>query len=252
MFSGDGIVLEARGLGKRFDGTVAASDVDIDVRAGEIHAVIGPNGAGKSTLINMLSGELKPDSGTVHLKGEDITALPVHRRAAHGIARSYQTTSIFPEFSVLDNVALAIQSVAGHSLRFIADARSDSSLREPAARVLAEVGLARRAASEARNLAHGEKRQVEFAMALAMNPVILLLDEPLAGMAHGEAKGIIDLMRALKARAPILLVEHDMQAVFELADRITVLVYGRVIASGKPAAIAANPEVRTAYLAEEA
>jgi branched-chain amino acid transport system ATP-binding protein len=249
--SGGNIVLEARKLEKRFDGTVAASGVDIDVRAGEIHAVIGPNGAGKSTLINMLSGELRPDSGTVHLKGEDVTALPVYRRAARGIARSYQTTSIFPEFSVLDNVALAIQSVAGHSLRFVADARRDPALREPAARVLAEVGLAHRTAGEARSLAHGEKRQVEFAMALAMNPRILLLDEPLAGMAHGEAKGIIELMRTLKARAPILLVEHDMQAVFALADRITVLVYGRVIASGRPEAIAANREVRTAYLAEE-
>src|SRR6185503_17373139 len=176
-----------------------------------------------------------PDSGTVHLKSEDVTALPVYRRAARGIARSYQTTSIFPEFSVLDNVALAIQSVAGHSLRFVADARRDPALREPAARVLAEVGLAHRMAGEARSLAHGEKRQVEFAMALAMNPQVLLLDEPLAGMAHGEAKGIIELM----------------QAVFALADRITVLVYGRVIASGRPEAIAANREVRTAYLAEE-
>lgn len=244
-------VLSARSLEKRFDGVVATNNVDLDVRPGEIHGVIGPNGAGKSTLIAQLSGELASDAGQVFLCGQDVTNLSVHRRAVIGITRSYQTTSIFPEISVLDNVALGVQSVAGHSFRFWGNARREAVLRDPALCILADVGLEHCAGEQARNLAHGEKRLVEIAMALAVRPKVLLLDEPLAGLGESEAKRIIALIGKLKASVPILLVEHDMDAVFALADRITVLVYGKVIASGLPGEISANQEVRMAYLSEE-
>ena len=244
-------LLETAGLTKRFGGLVATAEVSLSVAPGEIHAVIGPNGAGKTTLIGQLSGELKPDSGAIRFAGADISRLGPVRRAALGIARSFQITSIFREFTTLDNVALAIQARAGHSFRFWRAARRDSSLRDPALVALGAVGLAGRADLPAGSLAHGEKRALELAMALATRPRLLLLDEPMAGMGPEESASMVRLLAGLKGRFSIVLVEHDMDAVFALADRITVMVYGRVIASGGPTAIRADPEVRRAYLGEE-
>ena len=244
-------LLETAGLTKRFGGLVATAEVSLSVAPGEIHAVIGPNGAGKTTLIGQLSGELKPDSGAIRFAGADISRLGPARRAALGIARSFQITSIFREFTTLDNVALAIQARAGHSFRFWRAARRDSSLRDPALVALGAVGLAGRADLPAGSLAHGEKRALELAMALATRPRLLLLDEPMAGMGPEESASMVRLLAGLKGRFSIVLVEHDMDAVFALADRITVMVYGRVIASAEPAAIRADPEVRRAYLGEE-
>jgi len=244
-------LLETAGLTKRFGGLVATGEVSLSVAPGEIHAVIGPNGAGKTTLIGQLSGELKPDSGAIRFAGADISRLGPARRAALGIARSFQITSIFREFTTLDNVALAIQARAGHSFRFWRAARCDPSLRDPAFAALGVVGLAGRADLPAGSLAHGEKRALELAMALATRPRLLLLDEPMAGMGPEESASMVRLLAGLKGRFSIVLVEHDMDAVFALADRITVMVYGRVIASGGPTAIRADPEVRRAYLGEE-
>jgi branched-chain amino acid transport system ATP-binding protein len=244
-------LLETAGLTKRFGGLVATGEVSLSVAPGEIHAVIGPNGAGKTTLIGQLSGELKPDSGAIRFAGADISRLGPARRAALGIARSFQITSIFREFTTLDNVALAIQARAGHSFRFWRAARCDPSLRDPAFAALGVVGLAGRADLPAGSLAHGEKRALELAMALATRPRLLLLDEPMAGMGPEESASMVRLLAGLKGRFSIVLVEHDMDAVFALADRITVMVYGRVIASAAPAAIRADPEVRRAYLGEE-
>ena len=243
-------LLVAQGLIKRFGGLIATDNVSIDVWPGEIHALIGPNGAGKTTLVSQLTGNLRPDSGTIHFAGRDITRLPMHARARQGLARSFQITSVLREFTALDNVALAVQAHAGHSFRFLADARHDERLRGPAQRGLEEVGLAQRAATPAANLSHGEQRQLEIAMALAGDPRLLLLDEPMAGMGAEESQDMVHLLRRLKARCGMLLIEHDMDAVFQLADRITVLVYGRAIASGTPAEIRANAEVRQAYLGE--
>ncbi len=245
-------LLEVRGLVKRFGGLVATDTIDLDVMAGEIHAVIGPNGAGKTTLIAQLAGELAPDAGRIRFAGEDITALPAAARSQRGLARSFQITSIFRGMSALDNVALAIQAHDGHSFRFWRNARIDPRLRGPARDILAEVRLAARGGVMAANLAHGEQRQLEIAMALATQPRMLLLDEPMAGMGREESERMVDLLGRLKGRETILLIEHDMDVVFALADRITVLVYGRVIASGAPAAIRANADVRIAYLGEEA
>ena len=244
-------LLETAGLTKRFGGLVATGDVSLSIAPGEIHAVIGPNGAGKTTLIGQLSGELKPDSGAIRFAGADISRLNPARRAALGIARSFQITSIFREFTALDNVALAIQARAGHSFRFWRAARRDPRLRDPALAALGIVGLAGRAELIAGSLSHGEKRALELAMALATGPRLLLLDEPMAGMGPEESASMVRLLAGLKGRFSIVLVEHDMDAVFALADRITVMVYGRVIASGTPAAIRADPEVRRAYLGEE-
>jgi branched-chain amino acid transport system ATP-binding protein len=245
------LLLETRGLRKTFGALRATDSVDFDVRAGETHAVIGPNGAGKTTFIKQLSGELRPDTGRVRFAGEDITSLPVQRRSRKGLARSFQITSIYRDFSALDNVALAVQAHAGHSFRFWRAAREDSSLRGPAARVLEQVGLEKRADILAANLAHGEQRQLEIAMALATQPRLLLLDEPVAGMGTDESQRMIELLAGLKGEKTMVLVEHDMDAVFSLADRISVLVYGRIIATGTPAEIRANPGVRAAYLGED-
>ena len=244
-------LLETAGLTKRFGGLVATGEVSLSVAPGEIHAVIGPNGAGKTTMIGQLSGELKPDAGAIRFAGADISRLGPARRAALGIARSFQITSIFREFTTLDNVALAIQARAGHSFRFWRAARQDASLRDPAFAALGVVGLAGRADLPAGSLAHGEKRALELAMALATGPRLLLLDEPMAGMGPEESASMVRLLAGLKGRFSIVLVEHDMDAVFALADRITVMVYGRVIASAEPEAIRADPEVRRAYLGEE-
>ena len=245
-------LLSTQGLVKRFGGLVATDNVSIEVRPGEIHALIGPNGAGKTTLVGQLTGTLAPDSGTLHFTGRDVTRLPTHARVRLGLARSFQITSVLREFTALDNVALAVQAHQGHSFRFLADARTDERLRAPAREGLDAVGLGRRADALASALSHGEQRQLEIAMALAGDPKLLLLDEPMAGMGVEESLRMIDLLRGLKGRRAMLLIEHDMDAVFALADRITVLVYGRMIASGTPDEIRAHPEVRQAYLGDEA
>jgi branched-chain amino acid transport system ATP-binding protein len=245
-------MLEVRGLSKKFGALPASDGIDLEVREGETHAVIGPNGAGKTTLIAQLAGNLRPDAGRIRFAGEDITALPAHKRARRGLARSFQITSIYPGFSALDNVALAVQARAGHSFRFWRPARHDPKLVEPARSVLDEVGLSGRSHVLAGNLAHGEQRQLEVAMVLATRPRLLLLDEPMAGMGVDESQRMIALLTGLKRRQTIILVEHDMDAVFRLADRISVLVYGRIIASGTPDEIRANREVRAAYLGEDA
>jgi branched-chain amino acid transport system ATP-binding protein len=245
-------LLVTRGLVKRFGGLVATDNLSIDVRDGEIHALIGPNGAGKTTLVGQITGNLWPDSGTIHFAGRDITRLPIHARVRLGLARSFQITAVLREFSAIENVALAVQAHAGHSFRFLADARFDKRLREPAWQGLETVGLDDRAGVPAAALSHGEQRQLEIAMALAGAPRLLLLDEPMAGMGGQESQDMVHLLRRLKARCGMLLIEHDMDAVFALADRITVLLYGRAIASGTPEEIRANPEVRQAYLGEEA
>ena len=245
-------LLEIRDLRKTFGALRATDGVNLDVHAGETHAVIGPNGAGKTTLIGQLSGTLHPDSGHILFAGEDITALSAPARCRKGLARSFQITSIYREFTAIDNVALAVQAHAGHSFRFWRPAHEERELREPARRILEDVGLARRADVLAANLAHGEQRQLEIAMVLATSPRLLLLDEPVAGMGTEESQRMVAFLAELKGRHTMVLVEHDMDAVFSLADRISVLVYGRVIATGTPAEIRANPEVRAAYLGEEA
>jgi branched-chain amino acid transport system ATP-binding protein len=244
-------LLETKGLAKRFGGLVATDNVSIDVRAGEIHALIGPNGAGKTTLVSQLTGNLRSDSGSIHFAGRDITHLPIHARVRLGLARSFQITAVLREFSAIENVALAVQAHAGHSFRFLRDVRYDMRLREPAWQGLELVGLDSRAGVPAATLSHGEQRQLEIAMALAGSPRLLLLDEPMAGMGAEESQDMVRLLRRLKAHCGMLLIEHDMDAVFALADRITVLVYGRAIASGTPEEIRANAEVRQAYLGEE-
>jgi len=244
-------LLAARGLVKRFGGLTATDGIDLDAFPGEIHALIGPNGAGKTTLIGQLTGELDPDAGRVLFEGRDVTQLPVHRRAQLGLARSFQITSLFADLTVIENVALAVQIRSGHSFRFWRITSRDRALQDPARAVLDRVGLAARANAPAAELSHGEHRQLEIALALASEPKVLLLDEPMAGMAPEESQRMIQLLRQIKGHAAILLVEHDMDAVFALADRISVLVYGRVIASGSAADIRGNNEVREAYLGEE-
>jgi branched-chain amino acid transport system ATP-binding protein len=244
-------LLEVRGLTKVFGGLIATNRVDLDVLAGETHAVIGPNGAGKTTLIAQLAGDLSSDAGTIRFGGRDVTALPAPARSRLGLARSFQITSVFREFSALDNAALAVQAHAGHSFRFWRPARRERALREPARTMLDTVGLGDRADVVAGTLAHGEQRQLEIAMALATAPRLLLLDEPMAGMGLDESQRMIRLLSALKGRHTILLVEHDMDAVWALADRISVMVYGRLIATGTPEEIRGNAEVRQAYLGED-
>jgi branched-chain amino acid transport system ATP-binding protein len=244
-------LLEVDGVSKRFGGVIASDAISLAVPQGELHAIIGPNGAGKTTLIGQLAGEIVPDAGRIRFEGHDITALPIFRRSQLGLARSFQVTSLFVDFTALDNVALAVQAHAGHSFRFWRDARSDPELRTPARAALARVGLAGRGDVIVSNLSHGEHRQLEIAMALATTPRMLLLDEPMAGMGPEESARMVKTLRELKRELTILLIEHDMEAVFALADRITVLVYGRIIASGPPEAIRANAEVRQAYLGEQ-
>jgi branched-chain amino acid transport system ATP-binding protein len=244
-------LLEIEDLSKRFGGVVASDAIALAVPQGELHAIIGPNGAGKTTLISQLAGEIAPDAGRIRFAGRDITNLPIFRRSQLGLARSFQITSLFLDFTVLDNVALAVQAHAGHSFRFWRDARSQPELRTPARAALARVGLAARADVIVSKLSHGEHRQLEIAMALAATPRMLLLDEPMAGMGPDESARMVKTLRELKRELTILLIEHDMEAVFALADRITVLVYGRIIASGTPEAIRANAEVRQAYLGEQ-
>jgi len=244
-------LLQVEGLTKRFGGVVAADAIALDLAPGEFHAVIGPNGAGKSTLVALLCGEVSPEGGSVSFDGVDITRLAADRRSRLGLARSFQITSLFSDFTALDNVALAVQAHAGHSFDFWKAARRDRRLREPAADALAAVGLETRAESRVDRLSHGEHRQLEIAVALASKPRLLLLDEPMAGLGPDETARMTALLRKLKSTVTILLIEHDMETVFALADRITVLVYGRVIASGDPVAIRSDPAVREAYLGEQ-
>jgi branched-chain amino acid transport system ATP-binding protein len=244
-------LLRVERLAKRFGGIVATDDVDIAVPEGELHAVIGPNGAGKTTLISQLSGTLIADAGRIQFGDVDITRVPAWRRSHLGLARSFQITSLFLDLSVLDNVALAVQAHAGHSFHFWRNARLETGLRQPARAALEQVGLGHRAETRASLISHGEHRLLELAMALAGKPRMLLLDEPMAGLGPDESARMVETLRGLKRRYTILLVEHDMEAVFALADRITVLVYGRVIASGAPDVIRANDEVREAYLGED-
>lgn len=244
-------VLQVEGLTKRFGGVLASDGISLSVPRGELHAIIGPNGAGKTTLIGQLAGEVAPDSGRIWFENLDITRLPSWRRSKLGLARSFQITSLFSDFTVLDNVALAVQAHAGHSFQFWRKAREETSLREPARAVLARLGLLGRADVLVSKLSHGEHRQIEIATALATGPRLLLLDEPMAGMGPDESARMVKTLRDLKGDLTIMLIEHDMEAVFALADRITVLVYGRIIASGTPEAIRANEEVRQAYLGEQ-
>ena len=244
-------MLQVDNLSKRFGGVVASEAITFDVPAGQLHAVIGPNGAGKTTLIGQLVGEIASDSGNIRFGGTDITDLPTYRRSQLGLARSFQITSLFPDFTALDNVALAVQAHSGHSFRFWRDARREPELREPARAALDRVGLGQRGDVLVSNLSHGEHRQLEIAMALATKPRMLLLDEPMAGMGPEETSRMVATLRELKRELTILLIEHDMEAVFALADCITVLVYGRIIASGPPDVIRANQDVREAYLGEQ-
>ncbi|MGB7301514.1 MAG: ABC transporter ATP-binding protein [Burkholderiaceae bacterium] len=245
-------ILQVRHLNKSFGGVAATCDVSLEVYRGEIHAIIGPNGAGKTTLISQLSGALEPDSGQVFFNGHDITRLAAHQRSHAGMARSFQITSVFMEMSALDNVALAVQAHDGHSYRFWHAARAVTALREPAMAALERVRLAHRAGVLAAKLSHGERRQLEIAMSLATEPSFMLLDEPMAGMGPEQSAMIVELLTSLKGDTSMLLVEHDMDAVFALADRISVLVSGAVVACDSPQAIRENAEVRRAYLGEEA
>lgn len=245
-------ILQLSSLTKTFGALKATDDVSLDLRPGEIHALIGPNGAGKSTLIHQIAGSLRPDTGTIRFLGRDVGALGVPERARMGLGRTFQISSLTPEFSALRNVMLAVQARQGSSFRFFKPVMRDRSLTEPALAMLERVGLADRAAIPAAELSHGERRQLEIAIALALGSKAFLLDEPMAGMDPEGSKTLTGFLDQLRAEAPILLVEHDMDAVFALADRISVLVYGRVIATGTVSEIRADAEVRRAYLGEEA
>lgn len=243
-------VLRVEGLVKRFRGLVATDEASLEVRTGELHALIGPNGAGKTTLVNQLTGELRPDAGRIVFEGRDITDWPAPRRARAGLVRSYQITSVFGEFSALENVMLAVQARSGRHFSAWKNTLRDPDLTGPAWEALALVGLEGQAYTPAEEMAHGGRRQLELAMALALQPRLMLLDEPLAGMSQAESESMTQLLRGLKGRISMLLIEHDMQAVFALADRVTVLVAGRPAATGTPDEIRHSPQVRDAYLGE--
>ena len=245
-------LLQVQDLVKTFGGITATDHLTLDVREGELHAVIGPNGAGKTTFITQLSGMLAPTSGSIRFDGENITRLSPVERVRRGMARSFQITSLWPALTLLENVMLAVQARQGHAFRFWERATEAEGLREPAMQSLLRVGLADKAALPAQSLSHGEQRQLELAVTLATGPRLLLLDEPMAGMGGDDSQRVVALLRELKNHYTILLVEHDMDAVFALADRISVLVYGRCVATGTPEEIRSNDEVRTAYLGEEA
>jgi branched-chain amino acid transport system ATP-binding protein len=244
-------LLRVENLVRRFGGIVATDNVSLEVARGELHAIIGPNGAGKTTLISQLTGQLLPHAGAIYLAGRDITRVPAWRRSALGLARSFQITSLLSDFTALDNVALAAQAHDGHSFRFWANARKESGLRATALAALQRAGLGDRADTLVSKLSHGEQRELELAVALATSPQVLLLDEPMAGLGITESARMVKLLQELRREVTIVLVEHDMDAVFALADRISVLVYGRVIASGAPAEIRQNDEVKRAYLGEQ-
>ena len=243
--------LKVEGLTKSLGGVVATNNLYFEIEPGEIHAVIGPNGAGKTTLVAQLSGMLKPDAGRILFLGRDISGLSAEARSHLGLARSFQITSIFPKFTVLANVAMSIQAHRGHSFRFWKPAATNPALIEPARKMLDDVGLGERANMIAGNLAHGEQRQLEIAMAMATRPKLLLLDEPTAGMGEEDSARLCDFLSSLKGELTMLLIEHDMDTVFTLANRVTVLVYGKAIATGTPQEIRQNDEVKEAYLGED-
>jgi len=244
-------MLELKNVSKHFGGIIATDGVTLDVREGEVHALIGPNGAGKTTLVAQIAGDLASDSGTIVFEGRDVTHSAQHERVHAGLARSYQITSIFGRYSVLDNLALAVQARSGSSFSFWKPVAGESALAEEARAIAAEIGLAGREDAIAATLAHGEQRALEVGLALATRPRLVLLDEPLAGMGPEESQRMIALVERIRARVAVLLVEHDMDAVFRLADRISVMVNGRIIATGTPEQIRANEEVRKAYLGDE-
>lgn len=244
------VMLRIRGLNKHFGGIVATDNVNLEVARGQIHAIIGPNGAGKTTLISQLSGQLKPDSGEIEFAGQDITGLSIAQRAHAGLARSFQITSVVMAMTLLENVMLAVQGSRGHSFRFWSPVSKDKSMRDAALGYLAELGLDDRADILAANVSHGEQRQLEVAMALAMKPRMLLLDEPMAGMGKEESGKMIDILNSLKGDKTILLVEHDMDAVFSMADRLSVLVSGHIIATDSVDNIRSNKDVQKAYLGD--
>jgi branched-chain amino acid transport system ATP-binding protein len=244
-------VLHIEDLRKSFGALAVTDGVTLDVAPGELHAVIGPTGAGKTTLINQISGFLRPQSGRIRFDGRDITALPVDARARLGLARSFQITSILPGFSALENVALAVQARSGSSFRFVGRAAREMALNRPARAALEEVGLGDRIDVAAGALSHGERRALEMAIALAMAPKLILLDEPMAGTGREETERLTALLARLKGRFAMMLVEHDMTAVFALADRISVMIYGRILASGSPGVVRNDPQVISAYLGDE-
>ncbi len=244
-------VLEVSGVTKTFGALLACNKIELDLQPGEIHAVIGPNGAGKSTLIKQIAGEQKPDSGTFKFAGHNIDILSASQRARAGLVRTFQISSLAGEFSALQNVMLAVQGASAHTFRFFKPVQSDMSLVEPAMEFLKNAGLEERAHTAASELSHGERRQLEIAIALAMQPKAFMLDEPMAGIGPGGSKVLTGILDQLRQQAPILLVEHDMDAVFSLADRISVLVQGRNFATGTVAEIRNNQAVRDAYLGEE-
>lgn len=249
--SPQGSTLSVQGLVKRFGGLVVTDHFDLEVRPGELHAIIGPNGAGKTTLINQLSGELLPHAGSIQLDGQELVRESVQRRARMGISRSYQITSVFQEFTALENVMLAVQGASGHNFAFWQPVLQDTRLLEPARALLYQVGLGNQAHTPVSAMAHGARRQLELAMTMALQPKVMLLDEPMAGMSHHESEEMVRLLHNLKGRYGIVLVEHDMDAVFSLADRITVMVYGRAVACGTADEIKNDPEVRRAYLGDQ-
>jgi len=245
-------LLRTESLVKRFGGLLVTDSVSIDVRPGELHAIIGPNGAGKTTLINQLSGELAANSGSVLFAGENVTALGIHQRARRGLLRSYQITSIFEGFTVLENTVFAAMGAKEHAFRFWKPMLARQDLVDIARQALEVTSLDHLADTPAAELAYGQRRQLELAMALAAQPKVLLLDEPMAGMSAQESAGVVALLKRLKGSHTILLIEHDMDAVFALADRITVLVYGKAMFSGTPEEIRQHPEVKAVYLGDEA
>ena len=245
------VLLQVQDLVKRFGGLIATDHANLDVVQGQIHALIGPNGAGKTTLINQISGALRSDGGCIVFDGAELHGLPMHLRARRGLVRSYQITSIFKKLSVLDNLSLAVQAVDGSSMHFWRRARTDRVRYAAAAVVADRVGLSSHLNRLAGALSHGEQRQLEVGLALATQPKLLLLDEPMAGMGPDETERMVALLQSLSGETTILLVEHDMDAVFRLADTISVLVFGKVIASGHAQAIRDNADVRRAYLGDE-
>jgi branched-chain amino acid transport system ATP-binding protein len=244
-------ILEVEKLRKNFGGLSATDDVDLEVRRGELVAIIGPNGAGKTTLINLLTGVYPCDSGAIRFQGEDVTSLPVHSRSLRGLARSFQITSVFPEMTVLENVAIAAQAHHGHSYRFWRKFAHDKKIFDVARATLTQLGMQAQMDRPASTLAHGEKRVLEIAMALVTGPKMMLLDEPMAGLGVDESRKMISFIQTLKGKLTILLIEHDMEAVFALADRILVLASGAIVASGPPDVIKTDPKVKLAYLGDD-
>lgn len=244
-------MLELRNLNKSFGALRVTQDVSVSIDATACHALIGPNGAGKTTLIHQISGVLQPDSGAVLLDGQNLLPLSMEQRAHAGLSRTFQITSVLPSFSVLENVAISVQAKRGSSMRFLRRAAGEAALNDRAMEVLEQVGLADRAHTRAADMSHGELRLVELALALAGDPKFLLLDEPMAGLGHRESARLIDFLGALRGRIPMLLVEHDMDAIFQLSDSVSVLVDGAVVASGTPRQIRDDPVARAAYLGEE-